>query len=255
MKIVTFNIRFSWDHDGLNSFVNRAGMILGKITEERPDIICFQEATDKNMNFLKEYLSKDYTFIFSQRCEGFTQEGVATAFLNKTISLHGLREFWLSETPYEVASRFEGQSPNPRVCQSLIFKDETNGRIFRVFNTHLEDISEEVRAKHIKVMFEELKQDIARMPLPFLMLGDMNAEPQGEAMKFFYDNMPIKLRDLADGITETYHNYGRQLPGWKIDYIFADEYFSSLPHIVECWNNKFEGIYLSDHYPIAVTID
>ena len=43
MKVVTFNIRCDYGQDGLNEFANRKELILGKINQEKPDIIGFQE--------------------------------------------------------------------------------------------------------------------------------------------------------------------------------------------------------------------
>ena len=45
LKIVTFNVRQPWDYpeDGVNSFIHRAGMVLTKIDDEKPDI-CYGSA-------------------------------------------------------------------------------------------------------------------------------------------------------------------------------------------------------------------
>ena len=39
LKIVSYNLRSVWDGDGANAFPNRAGGILEKIREEKPDVI------------------------------------------------------------------------------------------------------------------------------------------------------------------------------------------------------------------------
>ena len=76
MKIVTYNLRFVYANDGINSFIHRAGLILDTIYEEKPDIICFQETTDKNARFLRRHLSPTYTVLLTQREEGLTGEGL-----------------------------------------------------------------------------------------------------------------------------------------------------------------------------------
>lgn len=43
MKYVTFNIRCDYGEDGDNNFVYRKPLILEKISQEKPDIIGFQE--------------------------------------------------------------------------------------------------------------------------------------------------------------------------------------------------------------------
>lgn len=41
LKLVTFNIRCDYDQDGANSFRFRKPVILKKLAEEKPDVICF----------------------------------------------------------------------------------------------------------------------------------------------------------------------------------------------------------------------
>ena len=53
IKIVTYNLRCIWKGDGINGFIHRAGMIFDKINAELPDIIAFQEAIPKHIEFLK----------------------------------------------------------------------------------------------------------------------------------------------------------------------------------------------------------
>ena len=43
MKLVTFNIRCDFGQDGENNFEYRKDLILKKIAQEKPDMICFQE--------------------------------------------------------------------------------------------------------------------------------------------------------------------------------------------------------------------
>ena len=43
MKIATFNIRCDYGQDGDNNFRYRKPLILEKLAEEKPDIVCFQE--------------------------------------------------------------------------------------------------------------------------------------------------------------------------------------------------------------------
>lgn len=93
MKIVTFNLRCPWeDPDGINGFINRVGRIVNKIRTEMPDVICFQEATEKNRDFLEDALA-DYFFICNQRNSNFDGEGLMTAINKKTVSILGLDFF------------------------------------------------------------------------------------------------------------------------------------------------------------------
>lgn len=255
LKLVTYNIRFTWTGDGTNSLFCRLGLILDKISEQKPDIICFQEATDKNMKVLSKCLAPEYTVLLNQRESGYTGEGLAVAFRKERVSLYGLEVFWLSETPYTVASRFEGQSQHSRICQRLLFKDENTGKIFRIYNLHLEDVSEDVRYLHMQVVMKRIMEDKKQNDLPFFIMGDLNATPDEKAMQYCLVDNNFNIRDLTSEIKGSYHGYGRRLPEIKIDYIIADKPTAQKPHSVEAWTDCVNGVYLSDHYPIALDIE
>ena len=58
LKLVTFNIRCDYDQDGANSFRFRKPVILKKLAEEKPDVICFQEVLPHVAAWLKENLTE-----------------------------------------------------------------------------------------------------------------------------------------------------------------------------------------------------
>ena len=65
-KLVSYNLRCTWDNDGINSFVHRAGQLLDKLDAEQPEVVCFQEATERIVPFLKRHLP-DYELHFRGR--------------------------------------------------------------------------------------------------------------------------------------------------------------------------------------------
>jgi len=142
MKLVTFNIRCSWDKDGINNFLHRAGGIACVIKSEKPDVVCFQECTDQIYDLLKTFLP-DYHIVFNQRNADLKGEGLATALRKDSAELLGLESFWLSPTPYLPGSRYEEQSLCPRICQCVTVRCED--KIFRVYNVHLDHKSDLAR--------------------------------------------------------------------------------------------------------------
>ena len=60
MKFVTFNIRYDCGFDGENNFDFRKPLILRKIEQEKPDILCFQEVLPHVAVWLKENLTDYY---------------------------------------------------------------------------------------------------------------------------------------------------------------------------------------------------
>lgn len=254
VKLVTYNIRHLWIADGINSLSCRLGLILDKISEQKPDIICFQEATEKNMSVMQKCLAPEYVVLLNQREIGYTGEGLAVAYKRERISLYGLEIFWLSETPYTIASRFEGQSQYSRICQRLLFKDEHTGNAFRIYNLHLDHINEEIRHHQMQVIMKRVAEDKKQSDLPFFILGDFNATPDEETIAYYLGNSEFDICDLTSEMLGTFHDFGRQNPPIKIDYIIADRETANKIYTVEIWQDCVNGVYLSDHYPIALEI-
>lgn len=248
MKIVTYNLRFVYANDGVNSFIHRAGMILDTIYEEEPDIICFQETTANNAAFLRRQLSPTYTVLLTQREEGLTGEGLTVAFRPEKVTLYGLEVFWLSPTPTQIASKFPGQSQHSRICQDLLFKNEETGSLFRLYNLHTEERSEEVRAMQMELVLERW----AKETVPTLLLGDLNTQPGGKVLPLCLEK---GLVDLTAHIPVTFHRFGTLEPGVKLDYFLTDPVTAAKASSVRIWDKCLNGIYLSDHYPVELIID
>lgn len=255
MKIVTFNLRCPWeDPDGINGFINRVGRIVNKIRTEMPDVICFQEATEKNRDFLEDALA-EYFFICNQRNSNFDGEGLMTAINKKTVSILGLDFFWLSDSPYTPGSRFEIQSDFPRICQSLILRSRSNGKIFRIYNNHLDHESDTARISGIKLVFKKIAEDLKKLNAPFFILGDFNALPDSETINYCNNNTILKTVDITKEIGGTWHDFGRLEAPIKIDYIFTDTETAQREIKLKVWTDQSSGIFLSDHYPIELITD
>lgn len=253
LSLTTFNLRCAWNQDSINSFISRAGGIIEKIHEQAPQILCFQEGTDQNIDFLKRTLT-DYHIIFNQRNADFGGEGLATAYRKDQFHLLALDSFWLSDTPHMPGSRFAEQSIYPRICQKLLFKRLSDGKLFRLYNVHLDHISEQAKILGIQCVLQHIEADAALLPLPFFILGDFNAEPDSETITFCKNYAPIPVKDLTAKIPVTFHNFGNMKDACKIDYIFADANIAALPYVTESWEDCVNGIYLSDHYPVRLEI-
>ncbi len=251
MKLVTFNIRCAWNNDGINSFRHRAGTILWRIREERPDIVAFQECTSQIMAFLRDSLP-EYTVVFNQRNADLKGEGLATALRKEAVELLGLDAFWLSPTPFLPGSRYEEQSNCPRICQCLTLRCED--KVFRVYNLHLDHVSDLARRLGMEAALRRVKEDRDKLPSPLFLLGDLNATPDSGVIAYAGDNPLLPLAELTAPVDYTFHAYGNQPAPYKIDYIFSDADTADQPHTVSTWTDEDDGIFLSDHYPVALDI-
>jgi len=255
LKIVTFNIRSCWlweNGDNINSFVFRSGLIFDAIDTRKPDIIFFQEVTEKLADFLEKHLYH-YDFLYHGRCENMHGEGLAVAWNRDTVDYLSQNVFWLSPTPYLPNSRFENQSECPRICAAYMMRERETDTVFRVYNTHLDHISSEARVQGASLMLERIKDDNDNYPLPFIVLGDFNGEPDSEEIKLFNNFEAVSLNDITGKFEYTFHDWGRRK--LKIDYIFVDDLTLGRVKDVHLWDDYSCGIYLSDHYPIEADID
>ncbi len=254
MKIVSFNIRCPWietQKSAENSFIHRAGMIYDKLRSERPEIIAFQEVTEKIFDFLKNSLSDIYDFYMFFRSENYDGEGLLLATLKGSVIVDGLERFWLSPTPSVPGSRFEEQSPCPRIAVIAECREISSGRVIRVCNLHLDHISDEARVLGMQVVLDKLGELNATKSLPAVILGDFNARPDSWPIALCHASS-LGFAETTESIPVTFHDYGNIER--KIDYIFATKDIADRVTETGAWQDEHAGIYLSDHYPIFVEV-
>ncbi len=248
MKIVTFNLRHVYDGDGINSLAHRAFLIYDKIKEEKPDVVAFQEMREKPLEVFEQLFGNEYIFAGQLREENYSDEGLYTMIRKESMQLLGLETIWLSPTPYVVASRFENQSEYSRICTQTLVRHKESGQVMNIFNIHLDHISEEARVLGINCAFDFIEEHTKKRSCPLVLLGDFNALPDSETISLCKE----RFTDVTGKIETTFHDFGRTAS--KIDYIFMSDELRNDVKDVKIWDNCENGIYLSDHYPIEVTL-
>ena len=126
------------------------------------------------------------------------------------------------------------------------------GKVFRVYNLHLDHISEEARVLGIKSAFEFIDELNSKYKLPYALLGDFNARPDSEVIRIC--NSRGDIRDVTSHIPVTYHQFGQKEEEKKIDYIYLSNELAKNVTEVKIWDDEKNGIYLSDHYPVCANL-
>lgn len=248
IKIVTFNLRCVWNGvDKQNSFVHRAGLIWEKISKEKPDVIAFQECVPEIVAILKSMFS-EYLFLGHGRNNDYDGEGLYTAIKISDFDLLDYETFWLSLTPYIAGSRFENQSECPRTVVVSSIRHKKTGKIFSVYNVHLDHISESARVKGVKAVIQRVLQDMKKREMYSVMLGDFNGKPDEETIKIVSED----LFDVTKDSGITFHDFhGAEERKMKIDYIFISDNLKENFTGCDVWKDTSNGISLSDHYPLC----
>ena len=254
MKVMTFNIRV--DIPGLkeNAWRDRYNGVSQVINAESPAIVGMQEANESMIRDVMQNLSS-YDWTGEPRRNG--DEGTPIFYRTDLFTLLDSDTFWLSETPNEVGS-MSWNTSYPRVCTWAEFShiEEPNTR-FRVFNTHLDHMSEEARVRGIKLIGEIIHRLNQTSHLPFLLMGDFNDVPSSETLQ--YCEKELELKNVYLVMEEkkedrlTFHDFKGDVQGEPIDFIFTSQDVKvSQSKIIR---TKMENGYPSDHYPVTVEIE
>ena len=247
MKLVTFNIRYDCGLDGANNFSHRRELILETLRSEQPDIVCFQEVLPHVAAWLREALP-EYYVVGCPRGEALDDEQVCVAFRWADFALLKMDTWWLSPTPSVPGSRYETQSPCPRVCTELTLAAYPSRRVFRIINTHLDHESALARTLSARQILSKIQGESFFPGVPTVLTGDMNALPDSEEIQLFSQEM----RNITANIGGTFHNFGREEPT-QIDYIFTSADIRCKD--VKKWTLCRNGVWLSDHYPVCAELE
>ncbi|MGL5677233.1 MAG: endonuclease/exonuclease/phosphatase family protein [Cellulosilyticaceae bacterium] len=250
LKVVTFNIRCDCVVDGKNRFELRKDLIEKKIKQECPDIIGFQEIQPHMISWFKDTFI-DYYIVGCGRDIDYSGEHVAIAYRKEYLEVIDTETFWLSQTPKKAGSRFDKQSIYPRICTVITFKHAKIKQLFQYYNTHLDHEEEEARLLGLELILEKIKGNEKQAMIPIILAGDFNAEPSSKEIQLLKDFG--RLEDCTESLEGTFHGFGALDTLEKIDYIYTSQ------EIVwtgtEVWDDRKDDVYLSDHYPIAVTLE
>ena len=255
-KIMTFNMRINLDSDGKNSWPYRLSSVSQFFEEKQPLIIGAQEVSNEMSDGVLKLSPNYYSFGLPR-----TTEGEATPILYNKDLLYLIEggTFWLSETPTIPDSISFGAAYH-RICTfaTFCFKEDRQKR-FRVYNTHLDNKSELARIKGMELIFKHIKEKNKEDHLKTILMGDLNTEHGSMVLDYMKQqkdkslptNNAFSLMDPSS-VGATFHDFKGQVEGDPLDFIFyTDDIEVSNPVI---YTEKVNGRYISDHYPVYVTI-
>lgn len=254
MRVITYNMRFDTEIDGVNSFKNRVPLIKSVLHQYKADIIAFQEILPHMKKWISDTFKK-YSICGVGRNADLSGESNIIAYRRDKFELVSTDTFWLSDTPHVSGSRFNtDQSYCPRICTSVTLREIKSGKLFRHYNTHLDHIGKQARAQGISLILSRIAKDYNTWHLPIILTGDLNVTPDSDVIKSIshFSGCGESLKDVTSDLGSTFHSYRPDNPGSKIDYIFTNLPCDTSKSFL--LKENVEGVFLSDHYPVCATI-
>lgn len=254
---MTFNMRCNTPNDKDNAWPFRRETVLDFIQHQKPLVIGTQEVTTDMRKDLEQGLNMYDIFGLPRAAD---DESNIILYLKDELERIDGETFWLSKTPHIPESVAFG-SACVRICTWATFRFKKDRQtMFRVFNTHLDHVSEEAKIKGIRIIFEKIKTMNQQLLLPTILLGDFNSTLNSSTIEWIKNKqndqtLPTSsaydLLNYQQKIT-TYHAFKGMTTGDPIDYIYYSK--QCVAEKAKIYKGTYQGRYLSDHYPFSLWI-
>ncbi|HEY8781154.1 MAG TPA: endonuclease/exonuclease/phosphatase family protein [Mucilaginibacter sp.] len=257
IHVMTYNVH-DFKRYGSKNDISTKHEILDIISQQRPDIICFQEFYTRNQG---EYDMRDSivnimgaAFYYFEPIIFNKSEAIGIAIFSR-FPIIGQGLIPLSDKKSENACIYidvKKGGNKLRVysvhLQSIRFDPEDYKYINNITRQGTPDMSSARRlGSKLKNAFikrsgqvVKIKEHTAHCPYPYIISGDFNDTPSSYAVNYMAKGLKNAFREKGYGFGRTYNG---NFPNFQIDYVMASPQFEVLDYqIIE---KK-----LSDHYPV-----
>ena len=243
-SILSFNIRVDVPSDGINAWPNRKKNVISFIKERNDDIVGIQEAGPHMYQGLKDELNNYQAFGLGRDSRGES----TPVFVKKGLKVIESNTIWLTNTPY-IESTIEG-SNHPRISTYVVIELE-QGKHIALFNTHLDYTGDQTTLIQTKYLINFVKQIEEKYQSQIIICGDFNSYPETKTIQLLEKTYQSCYQERHRHQL-TFHGFSDLKEGEPIDYIFFSQTISM--NTFEIITHHHQNPYLSDHYPIAISI-
>jgi len=259
LRVMTFNIRMDSPDDGPNVWVNRRANLVSMIRFHKADIVGLQEVQKHQLDYIMAELP-EFGWYGVGRDDG-REAGEYSAVIYRKARLDTLAAttFWCSPTPEKPGLGWDAACM--RVVTYGKMKDRMSGRVFFMYNTHLDHMGETARVESAKLIKTRMQAVCGTHPA--ILTGDFNSTPASEPYKIITASAAAPGFTLVDartvsaqkhhGPTTTYTGFSIDAkPDEPIDFIFVKKGMTVTMH--GTLSDSFNGYLPSDHYPVIAEI-
>lgn len=269
MMLMSSNVRFASARDkssnpdtGDRDWTNRRSAYYTMLNTLKPDIVGLQEAEQEQVVDIKNNCSgyshvgygrksgKDITYQFSSIEQMLGRKhGESTTILYRTDKFTKHSEGWFchSDTPDVADTYFSGtEDEQPRISTWIILTHKDTGKKFFYLNTHT-CLYDEPMQKEIRLIKDKVSE-LNTENLPVILSGDWNLVEDDSWMLPITSTYQSARRTAA--VTDncyTYHWWESTNDKRQIDHIYYIGLDCEKFHTV---NQKWDDLYISDHYPV-----
>jgi endonuclease/exonuclease/phosphatase family metal-dependent hydrolase len=254
MNVVTFNIRYNTQYDGVNAWPNRVDLVSGLLKFHEADLFGLQEALHGQILDLQKNLP-GFEWFGVGRDDGENAGEFSPIFYNKSkLILIESGTLWLSETPEKPSKGWDAALN--RIITWGKFKSKVTGKLFYYYNTHFDHKGVEARKKSAELITQKIKEMTGSAGYPVILTGDFNLTPETEGIaiirKYLRDSREITIAPPY-GPVGTFNSFDWNAPMKdRIDYIFVNEMVEVLKYAV--LTDSKEMRWPSDHLPVFAKI-
>ena len=230
IRFCTYNIRGDLPNDGINSWKFRKDSLCKIIKHHDFDIVCMQEVLANQLEDIEK--ATGYAFVGIR--------GLYNPIFYKAERFELLHNemFWLSETMAPFSKGWDGKYD--RYCTWAKFRDRKNGKVFYVFNTHLDHKGRIAQQEGAALVCAQARKFAGNSPV--FICGDMNSFDTTDAYK--------EYTPYISGPVGTAHNFGQVEPV-RIDYIFVNDKIKVSEYEADDEHYP-NGFFPSDHYAVFI---
>ncbi|MEU5580800.1 endonuclease/exonuclease/phosphatase family protein [Streptomyces huasconensis] len=253
LEVMSYNVRFASNRPP-HTWPERRPAMKEMLLRAQPHIIGTQEGLYYQLQDIETDLGANYDWVGTGVGGGSRDEFMAIFYDNRRLFPLEYEHFWLSDTPYTIASNTWGAN-SPRMASWVRFLDLVTNTQLYVLNTHFDHVSQNARERSASLMVERIA--LMKTTTPLIVTGDFNATAHDSAV---YTTMLgaglVDTWDVAQERGPAYGTFGGYKPpvvgGGRIDWVLTRP--SATVHAASMNTFSLGGQYPSDHWAVQATL-